>query len=174
MSAFARTCRALVVFAAAAFALAAAVVAYAQGPEVGGSVPSVLSLSLAQPSGFTAAGGGRKGSRGRLYIATIGLSVTSTEMPTRLSLMDGETLRGAGRGRLLEGKRILFPALEAAAGHGPYHSLDSGVDPQLKQWSEPIANQEASIHLRQAYRGSAHSLSRFHKLLLVTVTAGGP
>jgi hypothetical protein len=167
------TCRALAVCTAAAFALAAAVAAHAEGPEVGGSVPSVLSLSLSQPSGFTAAGGGRKGPRGRLYVATIGLSVTSTEMPTQLSITDGEALRG-GRGRLLKGNRSLSPPLEAAAGHGPYHSLDSGVDLQLRQWSEPIANQTASIHLRQAYRGSADSLSRFHKLLLVTVTAGGP
>jgi hypothetical protein len=166
--------RALVLCTAAAFALAAAVAAHAAGPEVGGSVPSVLSLSLNQLSGFTAAGGGRRGPRGHLYVATIGLSVTSTEMPTRLSITDGEALRGADRGRLLKGKRSLSPALEVAAGHGRYHSLDSGVDPQLKQWSEPIAEQAASIHLRQAYRGSAHSLSRFHKLLLVTVTAGGP
>lgn len=174
MSGPAGTCRALAVCTAAAFALAAAVAAHAEGPEVGGSVPSVLSLSLSQPSGFTTAGGGRKVTHGRLYVATIGLSVTSTEMPTRLSITDGEALRGARRGRLLTGKRSLSPALEAAAGRGPYHSLDSGFDPQLKQWSEPIANQATSIHLRQAYRGSAHSLSRFHKLLLVTVTAGGP
>lgn len=168
------TCRALAICTAAAFALAAAVTAHAEGPEVGGSVPSVLSLSLSQSSGFTAAGGGRRGPHGRLYVATIGLSVTSTEMPTRLSITDGEALRGASRGHLLKGKRSLSPALEAAAGHGRYHSLENGVDPQLKQWSEPIANQAASIHLLQAYRGSAQSLSHFHKLLLVTVTAGGP
>ncbi len=173
MSGPAGTCRAIAVCTAAAFALAAAVAAHAEGPEVGGSVPSVLSLSLSQPSGFTAAGAARKGPRGRLYVTTIGLSVTSTEMPTRLSITDGEALHG-GRGRLLNGKRSLSSPLEAAAGRGPYYSLDSGVDPQLREWSEPIANQEASIHLRQAYRGSARSLRRFHKLLLVTVTAGGP
>jgi hypothetical protein len=173
VSAPARTRRACAVSAVAAFALIAVVTARAQAPEVGGSVPSVLSLSLSQPSGFAAARGGR-GPHGRLYVATIGLSVTSTEMPTRLSISDGEALGGARRGHLLRGERSLSPALEAAAGHGPYRSLDSRVDPQLRQWSEPISSQATSVHLRQAYRGSAHSLLRFHKLLLVTVTAGGP
>lgn len=174
MNRLARTCRAVAVSATAAFALAVAVAAHAQAPEVGGSVPSVLSLSLSQPSGFTAVGGRHEGGRGRLYVATIDLSVTSTEMPTRLSVTDGEALGGAGSGHLLAGRRSLSPALEAAAGHGLYRSLESGAEPQLRQWSEPIASEAASIHLRQAYRGSARRLGRFHKLLLVTVTAGGP
>lgn len=174
MSAHPRAGRALAIAAAAAFALVAAVATRAQTPEVGGSVPSVLSLSLSQPGGFTAAGGGHHGRRGRLYRATIHLSVTSTEMPTRLSIADGEAIGGARSGHLLAGKRSLSPALEASAGHGPYRSLESGSEPQLRQWSEPIASQAASIHLRQAYRGSASRLRRFHKLLLVTVTAGGP
>lgn len=156
--------------AAAAVALAAALPAHAQAPEIGGSVPSVLSLSLGRPSGFRAAGGGR----GRQYVATVQVSLTATEMPTRLSIVDGETLGGARRGRLVAGGRSLSAALEAAAGRGPYRSLDSGVGLPLKQWDEPLAGQAVSIHLRQAYSGSAQSLRRFHKLLLVTVTAGGP
>lgn len=159
--------------AAAAVALAAALPAHAQAPEIGGSVPSVLSLSLGQPSGFRAAGGGQ-GGRGRLYVATVQVSLTATEMPTRLSVLDGEALGGARRGHLVAGRRSLPAALEAAVGHGPYRSLDSGVGLPLKQWDEPLAGQAASIHLRQAYSGSAQSLRRFHKLLLVTVTTGGP
>jgi hypothetical protein len=145
---------------------------------VGGSVRSVLSLSVSQPSGFTRAGGGGAGSggkrRGRLYTATIQLAVTATEAPTRLSLADGEATGGARHGHLIAGGRVLSPALEASAGRGPYRSLASRVDPQLGQSSEPLAEQPQTIRLRQAYRGGASNLRRYHKLLLVTVTAGGP
>jgi hypothetical protein len=165
------------VAAAVAFALAAAAVAHAEAPIVGGSVPSVLSLSLSRPSGFSRVAGTRArrhAKRGeRLYIATIELAVTATDMPTRLSVADGEASGGRRRGRLVRGRAALSP-LQAAAGRGAYKSLDRKVDPQLAQWSQPLAEQTATVRLRQSYRGSARELRRYQKLLLVTVTAGGP
>lgn len=164
--------------ATAVFALAAATAAPAEAPVVGGSVPSVLSLSLSQPSGFSPASetsAKRRGGRGgRLYTAAIELAVTATETPTRLSIADGETTGGGRRGRLVRGAAALSRALQAAAGPGAYRSLDREVDPQLAQWSQPLAEQTATVRLRQTYRGSVVRLRRYHKLLLVTVTAGGP
>lgn len=164
--------------AAAAFALAAGTAAHAEAPIVGGSVPSVLSLSLSQPSGFSPVAQMRAkrrvGRAERLYTATIYLAVTATETPTLLSIADGEASGDRRRGRLSRGTAVLSPALRAAAGRGAYRSLDRSVDLQLAQWSQPLANQTATIRLRQAYPGSARALRRYHKLLLVTVTAGGP
>jgi hypothetical protein len=164
--------------AAAAFVLATTAAVQAEAPIVGGSVPGVLSLSMSQPSGFSSvarAGARRHVKRGEhLYGATIELEVTATEMPTRLSIADGEVSDGRRLGRLVGGGAVLSRALQAAAGHGAYRSLDRKVDPQLAQWSQPLANQTATIRLRQAYRGGAAGLRLYHKLLLVTVTAGGP
>lgn len=174
-----RTSPALAVLAAAAaFAFVAADAAHAETPVVGGLVPSVLSLSLSQPSSLSfaiqphARSRARRGER--LYTATIGLTVTATETPTRLSISDGEASAGKSRGHLVRGRAVLSPALQAAAGRGAYRSLDRRVDTQLAQWSQPLANETATIRLRQAYRGGAGQLRRYHKLLLVTVTAGGP
>ena len=63
-----------------------AALAFAQQPPVpGGTVPSVLSLSLGEPSPFT-----RQGET--LFTATIRAEVTATVSPTKLSLDDEETL----------------------------------------------------------------------------------
>ena len=66
-------------------------------------------------------------------------------------------------------------ALRAAAGRGPFQSLDSSLDPVLEQWEEPVSLEGATIRLRQTVRG-AHPppIGGYHKLLLVTVTAAGP
>lgn len=157
--------------AAAVSVLAAAAAVQAEAPVVGGSVESTLALSLGEPSPFTRA---RAGHGRSVYDATVAVEVTATDAPVRLSLADGEASGGGRRGRLVGAGKILSSPLEAAVGHGPYRSLDSGVDPQLTEWSEPLANQTATVRLRQAYRGGASGLRRYHKLLLVTVTAGGP
>lgn len=156
-----------------ALALAGGMVADAQGgPVVGGEVPSVLSLSLGQPSGFvrTRAGGGEEA----LYTARLQVAVTATEVPVSLSLADGEAIAGACDGHLVDSGRILSPALQAAVGHGSYSSLDAGVAPVLRQWRRPLADRPASIRLRQAFSGGAGELARYHKTLLVTVTVAGP
>jgi hypothetical protein len=162
----------------AAVGLAAAAPAPAEAPIVGGSVPSVLSLSLSQPSGFSPMAGTRANGRAkrgeRLYAANIEVAVTATETPTRLSVADGEATGGRRRGHLVRGGAALSPALQATAGRGAYRSLERTGDLQLTQWSRPLANQIAKVRLRQAYRGAPGGLRRYHKLLFVTATAGGP
>ncbi len=154
-------------------ALASAVLAHAEEPPtVGGTVESTLGLSLGEPSPFTRV---RAGHRRSVYDATIAVEVTATEEPTRLSLADGEAIAGSRRGRLVRGASTLKIPLRAAAGRGPYRSLDVSVDPVLQEWSEPVSLAPTTIHLRQTVRGAHRPpIGGYHKLLLVTVTAAGP
>jgi hypothetical protein len=165
-------CAAAVVLASCA-ALFGATAAHAEeGTSIGGTVESTLGLSLGEPSPFTRVRAGHKLS---VYDATIAVEVTATEEPTRLSLADGEAFTGRRRGHLVRGHSILAIPLLAAAGNGPYRSLDATVDPVLEQWGEPVSLEAATIRLRQTVRG-AHQppIGGYHKLLLVTVTAAGP
>jgi hypothetical protein len=143
-----------------------------EGTAVGGTVESTLGLSLSEPSPFARV---RAGHRRSVYDATIAVEVTATDTPTRLSLADGEAIAGRRRGRLVRGTSILAIPLRAAAGNGPYRSLDATVDPVLQQWGEPVSLEAATIRLSQTVRG-AHQppIGGYHKLLLVTVTAVGP
>ena len=60
--------------------------ARAQSPVTGGEVPSTLTLSLGEPSGFR-----RTGSvpEGNVYTATARAEVTATDAPARLSVEGG-------------------------------------------------------------------------------------
>jgi hypothetical protein len=148
-----------------AAALALAALARGQGsPTPGGTVPSTLALSLSEPSPFKR--------HGDLYTSAIRAEVTATDVPTRLSLADGEVTQGPRLGHLVRGSRVLSPALQAAAGGGSYRSLEAPVPPPLKSWSEPLADTPAKIRLRQS--APTHNLHGYRKLLLVTLTAAGP
>jgi hypothetical protein len=164
---------ALALIATVVAALASATAAHAEeGTNIGGTVESTLGLSLGEPSPFTRV---RAGHRQSMYDATIAVEVTATEEPTRLSLADGEAFAGRRHGHLVRGASTLAIPLLAAAGNGPYRSLDATVDPVLEQWGEPVSLEAATIRLRQTVRG-AHQppIGGYHKLLLVTVTAAGP
>ena len=77
-------------------ALASTAAAHAQeGPRVGGSVPSVLALSLSEPSAFSRSVAGHGES---VYTSLISVEVTATEAPTRLTVADGEAIAGRRRG----------------------------------------------------------------------------
>jgi hypothetical protein len=153
-------------------ALASATVARAEGPTVGGSVPSVIALSLGEASAFSRAVASH---HGRVFTALIPVEVTATEEPTRLSVADGEVIAGRRRGRLVRGSSALSAPLRVAVGHGAYRSLDVTMDPVLEQWNAPVAHAQATIRLRQTVRSRApRTLRAYHKLLMVTITAAGP
>jgi hypothetical protein len=164
---------ALALIATVVAALAGATAAYAEeGTSIGGTVESTLGLSLGEVSAFTRSGASP---RGRVFTAFIPIEVTATEGPTWLSVADGEAFSGRRRGRLVKGTSTLAIPLRAAAGNGPYRSLDATVAPMLEEWGEPVSLAAATIRLRQTVRGRApRTLRGFHKLLLVTITAGGP
>jgi len=159
--------------AALVVALASATAAHAEeGTSIGGTVESTLGLSVGEPSAFTRSGASP---RGRVFTAFIPIEVTATEGPTWLSIADGEAFAGRHRGRLVRGASTLAIPLRAAAGNGPYRSLDATVDPELEGWGQPVSLEAATIRLRQTVRGRApRTLSGYHKLLLVTITAAGP
>lgn len=153
-----------------AASLVLAALARAQGsPVPGGTVPSMLSLSLGQPSPFRRVGAAGRGS---VYTSVIQAEVTAT-IPVRLSLADGEVTRGPRLGHLVGGSSVLSPALQAQAGGGAYRSLDAALPPQLKRWGRPLSATTTKIRLRQE-APDARVLRNHHKLLLVTLTAGGP
>ncbi len=170
MSASSRARRSALALAAAvlAAALALALLARAQAsPTPGGTVPSTLALSLGEPTPFTNAG------PRDVYTATIRVAVTATDTPTQLSLADGEVTSGPRLGHLVGGASILPAPLEATADAGPFRSLDAPVPATLRSWSEPLSGAPAKIRLRQE-TPSARALRSHGKLLLVTLTAGGP
>jgi hypothetical protein len=129
-------------------------------------VPSVLALSVSEPSAFRPAGGG-------VFDSTLRIEVTATDTPTRLSLADGEVTTGARLGHLVRGSSILSPALLAAADGGSYRSLDASVPPSLMTWGQPLSRAVAKIRVRQS-APHARALHGYQKLLLVTLTAAGP
>ena len=161
---------ALAVAVLAASLLLAALARAQDSPVPGGTVPSTLSLSLSEPSPFRRAGAAGRGSA---YTSVIRAEVTATDTPVRLSLADGEATRGPRLGHLVGGPSVLSPALRAQAGGGAYRSLDAALPPQLKRWGRPLSGTTTKIRLRQE-APNARALRNHHKLLLVTLTVGGP
>jgi hypothetical protein len=152
-----------------AFALAAAAAwlvaapAAGQDTDVGGNVPSLLSLALAEPDGLASFPPGP----GEHELA-IRARVTSTERVTRVSAADGDASSGRRLGRL-EG--VASP-LEARAGAGPFLSLGAAVEPPLAVFRRPLANSLVTIALRQ--RVGAGERPRGAKTILVTVSPDAP
>jgi hypothetical protein len=149
--------------------LALAAIAHAQFPTPGGTVPSTLAVSLDEPTPF------RRIGRSDFFTATIRARVTATDVPTRLSLIDGAVTAGRRLGHMAGGNSILSPALEVTVGPGPgaFRSLDTAPPRPLKTWNRPLSGEEAKIRLRQK-APHARALRNHGKLLLVTLTAGGP
>jgi len=146
--------------------LALAALAPAQSPVPGGTVPSTIELSLGDPTPFTRAGRD-------VYAATISAEVTATDTPVSLSVADGEATEAPRRGHLVSGGGILPAALLAAGTDSLYRPLDPQVPLALRVWREPVIDAAVRIRLRQsAPRGTP--LGHYRKLLLVTLTAGGP
>ncbi len=139
-------------------------------PVPGGTVPSTLSLSLGEPSPFQRVG---TAGHGNVYVSVIRAEVTATDTPVRLSLVDGEATHGPRVGHLAAGSSVLSPALRAQAGGGAYRPLDAAVPPELKSWGQPLVATPTKIGVRQE-APNAGVLRNHHKLLLVTLTAGGP
>jgi hypothetical protein len=142
----------------------------AQSPSPGGQVPSTLALSLAEPGPFK-----RIASTGQanIYATTIRAEATTTVLPAKLSLADGDSGRGTRRGYLGRGASILPTPLLASADGGPQRSLAELAPAPLRTWRVPVT--AAPVRIRVTQRApSASAVRNRSKLLWVTLTAGGP
>jgi hypothetical protein len=130
-------------------ALALAVVpaaAQAQDTDVGGSVPSVLELTLSDVSL------GRLPANGDL---TARVRVTSTINRTALSAVDEDLGRSP---------------IEARVGSSVFQPLDLSIDPLLAVFRRPVANERATIRLRRRPGARVPSSTT----VLITVSPDGP
>jgi hypothetical protein len=136
--------RRLVLAALALAAMPAA--AQAQDTDVGGSVPSMLELTLNDVSL------GRLPASGDL---TARVRVTSTTNRTALSAVDEDLGRSP---------------IEARIGSSAFQPLDLSIDPLLAVFRRPVANERATIRLRR--RSGARVPSSM--TVLITVSPDGP
>jgi hypothetical protein len=120
--------------------------ASAQDTDIGGSVPSLLELSLAD----TALG--RIPASGQL---TVRARITSTTSRTWLSA----TNEASGRS-----------SLEARAAGSAFQPLDLSIDPLLAVFRRPLANERATIRLRR--RSGARRPES--ETVLITVSPDAP
>ena len=130
-------------------ALALAVVpaaAQAQDTDVGGSVPSVLELTLSDVSL------GRLPANGDL---TARVRVTSTINRTALSAVDEDLGRSP---------------IEARVGSSVFQPLDLSIDPLLAVFRRPVANERATVRLRRRPGARVPSTTT----VLITVSPDGP
>jgi len=144
--------------------------ASAQFPVPGGEVPSTLALSLSEPGPFKRVGGS---SQGGVFATTFRVEATATDVPSRLSIGDRDAGPGHRRGYLGKGASILPNPLEASADEGPLRSLADPVPASLRTWRVPTARAPARIRVFQR-ASSARGVRNRNKLVLVTLTAGGP
>lgn len=133
-------------------------------------MPSTLALSLADPGPFKRIASTRKGS---IFATTIRAEATTTVLPAKLSLLDGDSGPGRRRGHLGRGASILPAPLQASADGGPRRSLAELAPAPLRTWRVPVSGAPVRIRLLQQ-APSARALRGRGKLLWVTLTAGGP
>jgi hypothetical protein len=148
---------------------AAVIAAPAAGQlELGGSVPSLVALSIGTAGGFTRVAGSD------VYDLRIPVDVTSTLPPTHLSIADGEDFSGPARGHLHDGAHLVAAPLEAAvAGHAP-QPLSAPADPLLEVWSKAITSTPATVTLSQVLPRGSITNPRLHKVVWITISSETP
>jgi hypothetical protein len=152
---------------AGAFLLIAAAPATAQ-TEVGGTVPSMLSLELDDPSGFASfpAGPGE-------HELTVHARVTSTANRTLVSVADGDVASGRRLGRMASNVSLLDNPLEARVGSDPFQPLNAEIDPILAEFG-PVSNKRVTIRLRQRIDSGERPRGTYEKTLLITLSSTAP
>jgi len=141
--------------------------ALAQSP-VGGSVPSLIGLTVGTPTGFVRVG------QSSVYDVHVPVAVTSTVDETQLSVADGEDLSGPAHGHLHDGTSLVRDPLTVSAGRGATQSLSAPFDPLVASWSGPLANQPVTIVLSQRFARPATDTGTLQKVLLITVSTQTP
>jgi hypothetical protein len=152
---------------AGALLLLAAAPAAAQ-TEVGGTVPSMLSLELDDPSGFSSfpAGPGE-------HDLIVRARVTSTANRAFVRVADGDVASGRRLGRMASGGSLLDEPLEARVGSDPFQPLNTEIDPILAEFG-PVSRERVTIRLRQRIDAGERPRGTYNKTLLITLSANAP
>jgi hypothetical protein len=151
---------------AAGLLLLAAAPAAAQ-TEVGGTVPSMLSLELDDPSGFASfpAGPGE-------HELTVRARITSTANRAFVSVADGDVASGRRLGRMASGASVLDEPLEARVSDA-FQPLNVAIDPILAELG-PVSNERVTIRLRQRIGAGERPRGTYSKTLLITLSSNAP
>jgi hypothetical protein len=152
---------------AVAFLLLATAPAAAQ-TDVGGTVPSMLSLELDDPSGFASfpAGPGE-------HDLTVRARITSTGNRAFVRVADGDVASGRRLGRMASSASVLDEPLEARVGSDPFQPLNTAIDPILAEFG-PVSNERVTIRLRQRIDAGERPRGTYTKTLLITLSSNAP
>ena len=136
--------------------------------EVGGTVPSMLSLELDDPSGFASfpAGPGE-------HDLTVHARITSTANRALLLVADGDVTSGRRLGRMASSASLLDEPLEARVGSDPFEPLNAEIDPILAEFG-PVSRERVTIRLRQRIDAGERPRGTYNKTLLITLSANAP
>jgi hypothetical protein len=143
--------------------------AQAPGADIGGTVPSYLSLALDVPAAlatFPKTAG--------VANATVGATITATDAPVTLSIADGDAESAPRHGHLVAATRILPAPLQAAAGGVGFASLEDPLGPLLMRWNDVLAARRTEIRLRQQVSAGALRAGPYSKTVLITVSTQTP
>ena len=69
---------------------------------------------------------------------------------------------------------MLHEPLEARVGSAAFQPLDATIDPLLAEFRRPVANERATIRLRQRIEAGERPRGTFTKTLLITLSADAP
>ena len=136
--------------------------------EVGGTVPSMISLELDDPSGFASFPAG-PGEHDLLVRARI----TSTGNRAYLRVADGDVVSGRRLGRMASSASVLDEPLEARVGSDPFQPLNTAIDPILAEFG-PVARERVTIRLRQRIDAGERPRGTYTKNLLITLSSNAP
>ena len=136
--------------------------------EVGGTVPSMLSLQLDDASGFASfpAGPGE-------HELTVRARITSTANRAFVRVADGDVASGRRLGRMAGSASLLDEPLEARVGSDPFQPLNTAIDPILAEFG-PVANERVTIRLRQRIGAGERPRGTYIKTLLITLSSNAP
>ena len=137
--------------------------------DIGGSVPSMLQLTIDEPDGFATFPPGP--GEHELAIRT---RVTTTTNHATLSVVDGDLTSGRRLGRMASDSSVLDRPLEARVGSDPFQPLDVSIDPVLAEFRGPVANERATIRLRQRIEAGERPRGTYDKTLLITLSSTAP
>ncbi len=135
--------------------------------DIGGSVDSLLKLSLDDASGFDTFDGPGE------YDMIVRARVTSTGNRALLSVADGDIASGTRLGRMASSASLLDNPLDARVGSSPFEPLNAAVDPILAEFG-PVANERVNIRLQQRIGAGERPRGTYTKTLLITLSANAP